>query len=311
MPKRSTQKEFIEKSKSIHNNKYDYSLVEYKNNRTKIIIICNNCMNEFSTTPDSHINSSSGCPACSRKEKWTKEKFIEVAQKIHNNKYDYSLVKCNGNASKISIICNSCDNVFEQKLTDHIYNLAGCPYCAGLKRKTTEQFIRESKEVYQEKYDYSLTEYKNNREKITMKCNSCQNIFQISPKHHIHRKQGCPNCADHKQYSQAAIDWLESLKETYDDIQHAENGGEYKIEGTNYKVDGYSPSWSRVFEYHGAFWHGCPHIDCFPDRNAINPVSKKTYGELFEATKLKKKIIESTGLIYTCIWDCGHEPNLG
>lgn len=35
-----TTQTFIERSKSIHNNKYDYSKVNYINNRTKICIIC-------------------------------------------------------------------------------------------------------------------------------------------------------------------------------------------------------------------------------------------------------------------------------
>ena len=34
--KKLTLKEFIEKAKKVHNNKYDYSLVEYKNSTTKI-----------------------------------------------------------------------------------------------------------------------------------------------------------------------------------------------------------------------------------------------------------------------------------
>ena len=37
MPKKLTQNEFIERSQVIHNYKYDYSLVKYINNITKII----------------------------------------------------------------------------------------------------------------------------------------------------------------------------------------------------------------------------------------------------------------------------------
>ena len=40
MKKKSTI-EFIQQAKLIHGNKYDYSLVDYKNNRTKVKIICN------------------------------------------------------------------------------------------------------------------------------------------------------------------------------------------------------------------------------------------------------------------------------
>ena len=40
MPKKLTTEDFILKSSEIHNNKYDYSLVEYIDNKTKVKIIC-------------------------------------------------------------------------------------------------------------------------------------------------------------------------------------------------------------------------------------------------------------------------------
>ena len=35
-----TTKKFIDKAKNIHKDKYDYSLVEYINSKTKVKIIC-------------------------------------------------------------------------------------------------------------------------------------------------------------------------------------------------------------------------------------------------------------------------------
>jgi len=40
MGRRLTIEQFLEKAKSIHGEEYDYSLVEYKNNSTKVKIIC-------------------------------------------------------------------------------------------------------------------------------------------------------------------------------------------------------------------------------------------------------------------------------
>ena len=40
MSKKLTIEEFINRSNITHNNKYDYSKVEYKDNRTKVCIIC-------------------------------------------------------------------------------------------------------------------------------------------------------------------------------------------------------------------------------------------------------------------------------
>ena len=40
-----TKEEFIEKAKKVHGDKYDYSKVEYKGNKTKVCIICPNMEN--------------------------------------------------------------------------------------------------------------------------------------------------------------------------------------------------------------------------------------------------------------------------
>ena len=54
--------DFIEKSKIVHNNKYDYSLSGYVNNTTPTLIICPK-HGEFWQTPQAHL-SGRGCPFC-------------------------------------------------------------------------------------------------------------------------------------------------------------------------------------------------------------------------------------------------------
>lgn len=60
--KKITTKQFIEKSRKVHGNKYDYSKVEYKNNSTKVCIICP-IHGEFWQTPSMH-SKGQGCPFC-------------------------------------------------------------------------------------------------------------------------------------------------------------------------------------------------------------------------------------------------------
>lgn len=57
-----TLKEFLIKSKNCHGEKYDYSLVEYKNARTKVKIICKT-HGVFEQAPQHHTNGV-GCPSC-------------------------------------------------------------------------------------------------------------------------------------------------------------------------------------------------------------------------------------------------------
>jgi len=40
MPKRLTTDKFIQRAENVHRNRYDYSLVDYINNHSKVDIIC-------------------------------------------------------------------------------------------------------------------------------------------------------------------------------------------------------------------------------------------------------------------------------
>ena len=57
-----TKEEFINKAKSIHGDKYDYSKVEYINNHTKVCIICPK-HGEFWQRPDKHLQGRN-CQKC-------------------------------------------------------------------------------------------------------------------------------------------------------------------------------------------------------------------------------------------------------
>lgn len=115
---------FIEKSKLIHENKYDYSLSVYNGINEKLIIVCRE-HGEFKQTPHNHLNSN-GCPKCCGKN-ITTEEFISKIKEIHNDKYDYSLVKYINSQTKVKILC-PIHGIFEQKPPIHLMG-SGCPVC--------------------------------------------------------------------------------------------------------------------------------------------------------------------------------------
>lgn len=123
---RRSSKYFIEKSVEVHGNKYNYSLVEYKNAKTKILIKCPE-HGIFEQTPNNHLNGQ-GCPKCSIKKRSLDTKsFIEKSQAIHGGKYDYSISEYSGSKSSITIICPE-HGEFEQIAESHL-NGANCPHC--------------------------------------------------------------------------------------------------------------------------------------------------------------------------------------
>lgn len=70
--KSSNNEEFIIKSQKIHNTTYEYDNVSYKNNNTKVEIICK-IHGSFMQTPTGHL-SGQGCPSCAL-EKSTYNKY--------------------------------------------------------------------------------------------------------------------------------------------------------------------------------------------------------------------------------------------
>lgn len=136
--------EIIERSIKIHGNKYDYSLVNYKNLKTKVKIICPT-HGIFEQTPEIHVIKKSGCPKCYGNKKLTTEEFIKQANEVHSEKYDYSLANYINKRTKLKIIC-PIHGVFEQKPEDHIRNKSECPICNLSKgEKKIIKFLNENK----------------------------------------------------------------------------------------------------------------------------------------------------------------------
>lgn len=118
---------FIQKAAKIHNDLYDYSLVNYKTTHTKISIICNK-HGEFKQTPNAHL-CGKGCLKCSTITPYTTEKFIEIANKRHNNFYNYLKSIYKGSFKNIKIIC-PVHGIFVQKAGAHLRG-QGCPKCVN------------------------------------------------------------------------------------------------------------------------------------------------------------------------------------
>lgn len=127
MHKRLTTKQFIERAKKVHKDIFNYSKTIYINSHTKVIITCN-IHGHFEQKPNNHLNNQ-GCKKCGiiRRTK-TKKQFTENSNIIHNNFYDYSLVKYKRSDEKVIIGCPTHGN-FEQTPSSHQIG-KGCIKCA-------------------------------------------------------------------------------------------------------------------------------------------------------------------------------------
>lgn len=194
--KRLTTDIFINKAKKVHDNKYDYSLVEYKNNKTKVKIICKK-HGIFEQCPNTHLQGR-GCLLCTGHKKFTTEEFIEKAKKIHGDKFDYSLTEYENDKTKVSIICKK-HGIFKQ--TPNVHYNHGCPDCYNDRQRfTTQKFIEKSKKIHGDKFDYSLVEYKNIRTKVKICCKK-NGIFYQTPVSNL-KGNGCLKCRESKGESE-------------------------------------------------------------------------------------------------------------
>lgn len=244
---KSRNKNYLSDFIKVHGDKYDYSKVEYINNKTKVEIICKE-HGSFLMNPNSHTSLGNGCPSCAYNVRNTSE-FIIHSNKIHQNKYDYSKSIYLKSHSKVEIICNI-HGSFYMRPNDHI-NMQGCPTCgkenmAHIHRKNIETYINECNVVFNNKYDYSKVIYKNNKSNIIIICKEHGDFKQIAKEHLSGR--GCVKCSS-SYGEQRIINYLDSLSIEYK-YQHT-----YKdcLSANNYplRFDFYLPSYNLCIEYDG------------------------------------------------------------
>jgi hypothetical protein len=195
---------FIEKSKLIHNNLYDYSKVNYISAKTKVLITCLE-HGEFEQQPNNHLFGQ-GCFKCRNKNigvsntKSTNE-FIERVKTIHKNKYNYSKVNYINAKTKVEIVCPK-HGSFKQTPNDHLKGRE-CFKCGKIiqsisNTKSTNNFINQANKKHGlKRYDYSKVKYIRSDSNIIIICPK-HGEFEQQPKSHL-KGHDCPECANLKR----------------------------------------------------------------------------------------------------------------
>jgi very-short-patch-repair endonuclease len=241
MSRKLTKEEFVERSIKKHGDFYDYSKVEYINNKTKVLIICP-IHGEFWQTPHSHLNGN-GCPHCVGLAKLNKEEFIERSIKKHGDFYDYSKVEYINNKTKVLIIC-PIHGEFWQTPSDHLKG-RGCPHCTNRNPLTKEQFTQRGIEVHGEWYDYSKVEYVNAHTKVLIVCPDHGEFWQIPYVHLM--GGGCPHCNISKLESNVN----KILEEKNINFIHSHRGFDWLKNISRLELDFYLPEYNVGVECQG------------------------------------------------------------
>lgn len=153
-----TNDNFIESAIKVHEDEYDYSLVDYKNNKIKVNIICKDHGN-FKLTYREHITNKQKCPYCNGSKRNT-EQFIKKCIKIHGDKYNYDGVNYINSRTKVDIICDN-HGLFTQSPNSHLNGGKGCPICNHSKGENIiKQYLDKINIEYIEQKTFNKCEFK-------------------------------------------------------------------------------------------------------------------------------------------------------
>jgi len=228
--------DFMKKSNSVHNYKYNYEKSFYVDSYTMVGIGCKE-HGYFEQLPNNHM-SGQGCPKCIGKS-LSDDELLKKMNMIHNNKYDYSLVLFTGMLNKVKIICTE-HGIFEQILSNHINLKQGCIKCANVYLSNKEEFIIKSINKHGNLYNYDNVIYKGAKKNVDILCKK-HGLFSQSPTKHL-SGNGCPTCKLSKGEHSIMI-YLDSNKIDYI--------SQYRIKGFNLIFDFYLPDYNLCIEYDG------------------------------------------------------------
>ena len=224
-----TLNEFIKKAKEVHGDKYDYSKVEYVNNKTKVCIICPE-HGEFWQTPDSHLRGG-GCKKClneklSSDRLLTTEEWIEKARKVHGDKYDYSKTIYKGYYEKVCITCPE-HGEFWQLAYNHLQG-KGCGQCrmSQLENRVNQLLLKNKI-----KFEYNI------RPDFLKNGKSYRSLDFYLPDYNIAIEcQGVQHFSDSKYYKRSGDKAYHDDKLKYEDCKKQ---GIRIIYFSNYIIDNY------------------------------------------------------------------------
>jgi hypothetical protein len=170
----------------------------------KSYIYCLTCKKEFKDSIINMNNRKYGCSYCTSERIIDKKSFINKANKIYDNKYDYSKFQYINSLNKSIIIC-PIHGEFKKSANNHIHKVRPqeCPICSQEKqkellKKDINLIKLQIKEIYKNNIQIIELNYKNCYSKGKFKCMSCGKTF-IKTLRNLLNGYGCYRCSNNKR----------------------------------------------------------------------------------------------------------------
>ena len=166
--KSSSLEEFIYRARKIHDDKYDYSRVIYKNSETKVIIGCPE-HSWFEQKANAHLLGKGcfdcGIEATARFRTFSSEEIIQKFKEVHGKLYDYSEINYQGTKNPIKIRCYK--HGFFYSLPDNHLKGSGCSRCQNKAEGRLAEYLEKKMithrsykiDGYRKLYDFYLPDH--------------------------------------------------------------------------------------------------------------------------------------------------------
>lgn len=190
--KRMTNDQFVARVKEQVGNEYTV-VGTYVDSQTKIKMKHNKCGTVWEIKPNNFLNGQR-CPTCcaNHYDKMTQKEFEKRVYDVLGK--DYKVIGTyNGLDKPIEIKHLKCGRIYKTRATNIVCRHHGCIYCNTTPKKTTEQFKKELKEEYGNRYTL-VSEYKSAKTNVTIRCNKCGHTWETHPNYILGHSSGCPYC---------------------------------------------------------------------------------------------------------------------
>jgi hypothetical protein len=233
---------FITKSKKRFGEKFDYSKVHYIRKDTVVTLTCPD-HGEFLITPDQHYRSIHGCQQCDNEipRAIRKSEMLEKARRVHGDKYDYSKVNYINANEDVEIICRT-HGSFWQNPYSHAVKKTDCPKCVkDNSRLTLDDFIKKSKKIHGEKYEYGKVVLETTASLVTITCKKHGDFKQRAASHLDGSK--CKKCF-REENTLSTEDFIKNAREAHGDT----------YDYSKVKYCGNKEPVEIICHQHGSFW---------------------------------------------------------
>lgn len=295
---------FIEKSKFKNGEyTYDYSMVNYKNSYTKVILRCNKHDFAFEQRPYSNIRGEVGCKYCQSE---IKSENAKSGNFVKNNPSKNATIDERRERSPFSRNFKKYVGLTDEEIDRRINDIKSIERISSnniewwINKGYTEE---ESKLLLKDRQTTFTLEKcieRHGEEEGTLIYNNRQERWMKSLNENGNMKGG---------FSKKSQDLFDEIKKflNLNNCRYATNGGEFVLDRYSYDFMDYESN--VIIEFNGDLYHGNPKI--FKEEDCPNPFNESLKAkEIWIKDKKKIELAESNGYKLLTIWESDYDEDL-